>query len=54
MILLKQQIKLLVIVLSIIALVTGFTSVAHMQSVHAFSIDFSGLPEFYGNGAPHF
>ncbi|MGN6346343.1 MAG: hypothetical protein ACTHME_01445 [Candidatus Nitrosocosmicus sp.] len=54
MIFLKQHIKLLVIVLSIIALATGFTSITHIQSVHAFSIDFNGLSGFDGNGALDF
>jgi hypothetical protein len=33
-------------VLSTIALLTGFLSIAYIQSAHAFSIDFSGLPGF--------
>ena len=36
------------------ALLTGFTTMTYMQSAHAFSIDFSGLPGFGGSGALDF
>ena len=36
--------KLSMIVLFTSALLTGSTAMTHMQSAHAFSIDFSGLP----------
>ncbi|MGN6623120.1 MAG: hypothetical protein ACTHKK_03165 [Candidatus Nitrosocosmicus sp.] len=45
----KETIKLSIMVLSVIALATGFVSIAHIRSVHAFSTDFSGLPRFDGN-----
>jgi hypothetical protein len=41
-------------ILNTITLATGFTSIAYIQSVHTFSIDFSGLPGFSGNGALDF
>lgn len=46
--------KSTIIVLFTGALLTGFTSMAYIQSAHAFSIDFSGLPGFDGNGALDF
>lgn len=41
-------------ILFTIALLTGFISVAFKQSALAFSIDFSGLPGFGGNGGQFF
>jgi hypothetical protein len=43
-----------IIILFTIALLTGFISIAFKQSVFAFSIDFSGLPGFGGNGGLDF
>ena len=49
-----RLIKLSIIVVITFVLATGFTAMTYMQSAHAFSIDFSGLPGFGGNGALDF
>jgi hypothetical protein len=41
-------------ILFTIALFSGFLSLAYIQTAHAFSIDFSGLPGFGGNGGLDF
>ncbi len=45
----KQQFELSVIVLSIIALSTRFTSIVYIQSVYAFSIDVGDIHMNFDN-----
>ncbi len=47
--LMNNNSKSSIMILFTIALLTGFTSSVHIRFVHAFSIDFSGIPGLDGN-----